>query len=273
MVGLVDVSFTSFSPIIQALLATLFTWFVTALGAATIFLGRELSRRVLDASLGFAAGVMIAASFFSLILPAIEISSGSGLPSWVPVSIGFVVGGLFIRIIDRYVPHLHLFLPKEKAEGVKTDISKIGLLIIAITIHNLPEGLAVGVAFGSIPFVKGASLSGAIALAIGIAIQNFPEGMAVSFPLRREGLSRVKSFWYGQLSAVVEPMGGLIGAAAVLFIRSILPYAMAFAAGAMMFVVIEELIPESQSGDNADIATTGAIIGFTVMMILDTALG
>lgn len=265
--------FTTLPPILQAFIATLFTWFVTALGAGIVFFKKDLSRRVLDASLGFAAGIMIAASIWSLLLPAIELSSSTGFPTWFPAAVGFLAGGLFLRLLDRLIPHMHLYLPEERVEGVRINLRKTTLLILAITIHNFPEGLAIGVAFGSIVLVEAASLSGAIALAIGIAIQNFPEGMAVSLPLRREGFSRIKSFWYGQLSAVVEPLGGVLGAGLVILSKPILPYALAFAAGAMIFVVIEDLIPESQSGGNNDIATVGALIGFLVMMVLDVAFG
>ncbi len=265
------IDFASLSPVLQALLATLLTWFVTALGAAAVFFGKEPKRGFFDASLGFAAGVMIAASVFSLLIPAME-HAPKDMPPWLPASLGFMAGGLFIGLIDRFLPHLHLFQPKEKAEGIKTGISKIWLLILAITIHNLPEGLAVGVAFGSSSLL-GELPAGAIALTIGLAVQNLPEGMAVSLPLRREGVSRFKSFMYGQLSAIVEPIGGVVGAGVVLLARGMLPYAMAFAAGAMIFVVVEELIPESQSSGNTDLATAGAMIGFTIMMILDTAFG
>ncbi|MCD6182742.1 MAG: ZIP family metal transporter [Thermovirga sp.] len=263
--------FGTISPVYQALVGTLFTWFVTALGAAVVFLKKDIDRKALDASLGFAAGIMISASFFSLILPAIEFSEQGTLPSWVPVSIGFLLGGFTLRLLDRFIPHLHLFTPEKNAEGIKTKLPKTTLLVLAITIHNLPEGLAVGVAFGSIGASDKTTLLGAIALTVGIAIQNFPEGVAVSLPLRREGMSKFKSFWYGQLSAVVEPIGGVIGASMVILSKALLPYALSFAAGAMIFVVIEELIPESQSGENTDIATTGAILGFVVMMILDLA--
>jgi len=263
--------FLAFPSILQALLATLFTWWVTALGVGVVFFKKEINRKALDASLGFAAGIMISASFWSLLLPAIQLSTGSRLPVWFPATSGFLLGGLFLWVLDRLIPHLHLYLPQEKAEGVKSTLRKTTLLILAITIHNFPEGLAIGVAFGSIASAKGASLSGAISLTVGIAIQNFPEGMAVSLPLRREGFSRIKSFWYGQLSALVEPVGGVLGAGLVMISRPLLPYALAFAAGAMIFVVIEELIPESQKGENADIATIGALVGFAVMMVLDVA--
>ena len=264
----------NFSPVIQALFATIFTWGVTALGAAGVFLSKEISRKLLDGMLGFAAGVMIAASYWSLLAPAIEISESLGVPSFLPPAIGFMAGGIVLWTIDRTLPHLHLNMPTASAEGVKTTWHRSILLVLAITMHNLPEGMAVGVAFGAAAAgIPGASLPGAIALAIGIGIQNFPEGLAISAPLRREGFSRFRSFWYGQLSAVVEPIGAVIGAAAVIAMRQILPYALAFAAGAMIFVVIEELIPEAEQGQNTDIATAGAMLGFTVMMILDVALG
>ncbi len=267
-------TFQSLSPVLQALLATLFTWAVTAAGAATVFFTRKVSRKLLDAMLGFAAGVMIAASYWSLLAPAIEMSASHPLGSWFPPALGFLLGGVFLRLLDRVLPHLHLNAPMEQAEGIKTQWERSVLLVLAITLHNVPEGLAVGVAFGGVASgLPSATLAGAMALALGIGIQNFPEGMAVSMPLRREGLGRWKSFWYGQLSGIVEPMAGVAGAAAVLLARPILPYALAFAAGAMIFVVIEELIPESQAGGNGDLATMGAMGGFAVMMILDVALG
>jgi ZIP family zinc transporter len=266
--------FEQFSPVVQSLLGTLFTWGVTALGAAGVYLSKEINRKLLDGMLGFAAGVMIAASYWSLLAPAIEISETLGIPSYIPPAIGFMSGGAALWLIDRLLPHLHKGLPLSSAEGIKTSWQRSVLLILAITIHNIPEGMAIGVAFGAAAAgVPGASTSGAIALALGIGLQNFPEGLAISAPLRREGLSRFKSWWYGQLSAVVEPIGAVIGAAAVLTMRQILPYALAFAAGAMIYVVIEELIPESQQGNDTDIATGGAMLGFTVMMILDVALG
>jgi len=247
---------------------------MTALGAATIFIARDISRRVLDTMLGFAAGVMIAASFWSLLAPAIEMSEGKDLPSWVPAVVGFLLGGIFLRVVDRVLPHLHIGFRTAEAEGIKTNWQRSTLLVLAITLHNIPEGLAVGVAFGSLAAgLTSATLGGAIALAIGIGIQNFPEGMAVSMPLRREGMSRRKSFWYGQLSAVVEPIAGVVGAVAVIVAQPILPYALAFAAGAMIFVVIEEVVPESQRGGNTDMATMGGMIGFAVMMLLDVAFG
>lgn len=261
-------------PILQALLATCFTWAMTAAGAAVVFTAKDISRRVLDAMLGFAAGIMIAASYWSLLAPAIELSEGKGIPSWLPAVIGFLAGGLFLRAIDKVLPHLHIGFPTEEAEGVKTAWRRSTLLVLAITLHNIPEGLAVGVAFGALAAsLPNVSFGAAVALAIGIGIQNFPEGLAVSMPLRREGLSRRKSFWYGQLSGVVEPVAGVIGAATVIVAQPILPYALAFAAGAMIFVVIEELIPEAQRGGNTDLATMGGMVGFAVMMLLDVALG
>jgi len=261
-------------PVLQALYGTIFTWFLTALGAAGVFFAKEIDKKVLDGMLGFAAGVMIAASFWSLLAPAIEMSKGTRVPPYIPAVVGFLLGGVFLRVVDKILPHLHLGLPISEAEGIKTSLQRSVLLILAITIHNIPEGLAVGVAFGAVASdLPSASFTAAVALAIGIGIQNFPEGLAVSMPLRREGLSRGKSFWWGQLSGVVEPVAGVLGAAVVIVARPLLPYALAFAAGAMIFVVVEELIPESQRGGNTDIATMGAMIGFAVMMLLDVALG
>lgn len=267
-------TFQNMHPVLQALIATCFTWGITALGASGVFFFKTISKKVLDGMLGFAAGVMIAASFWSLLAPSIELSEEMGLIPWIPAVIGFLAGGAFLRLIDKILPHLHLFESIEQAEGIKTSFKKSTLLVLAITLHNIPEGLAVGVAFGAVAAgIPSASLAGAMALALGIGLQNFPEGMAVSVPLRREGLSRAKSFWYGQLSGFVEPIAGVIGAAAVLTMRGILPYALAFAAGAMIFVVIEEAVPESQSSGNTDIATLGAMSGFAVMMALDVGLG
>ncbi len=266
--------FVGLNPITQALIATCFTWFMTAAGSSIVFFFKSIRREILDGMLGFAAGVMIAASFWSLLAPAIEMANDSYLPSWVPALIGFLMGGAFLHLIDKILPHLHMNLPREKAEGLSTSWHKSILLILAITLHNFPEGLAVGVAFGALGVnMEAASFAGAIALAIGIGIQNFPEGAAVSVPLRREGLSRFKCFWYGQLSGIVEPLGGVLGAAAVILMRPLLPYALSFAAGAMIFVVVEELIPESQQSRSTDFATFGAMTGFAVMMTLDVALG
>ena len=266
--------FAALHPIVQALFATLFTWFVTALGASLVFFFRTVNRKMLDGMLGFAAGVMIAASYWSLLAPAIAMAEESGGSPWVPATGGFLLGGAFLWVVDKLLPHLHLGLPMSEAEGIKTSWQRSILLVLAITLHNIPEGLAVGVAFGALAAgLPGATLGGAVALALGIGIQNFPEGTAVSVPLRREGTSIGKAFWYGQLSGVVEPIAGVLGAAAVILMRPILPYALAFAAGAMIYVVVEELIPESQHEGNTDIATIGAMLGFAVMMTLDVALG
>lgn len=272
-------------PILQALLATLFTWGVTALGAASVFFTLHVNRKLLQGMLGFAAGVMVAASFWSLLAPAIEMAEASGGPAWLPALVGFIAGGAFLYGVDRLLPHLHLGLPMEESEGIKTAWKRSALLVLAITIHNFPEGLAVGVAFGAVAAgLPSADLAGAVALAIGIGLQNFPEGLAVSMPLRGEGLSRLRAFTLGQASGLVEPIAGVLGAAAVLAMRPILPYALAFAAGAMIYVVVEELIPESQcagdpdsaepaSGGRTDVATLGAMMGFAIMMLLDVALG
>ena len=266
--------FTSLNPVMQALAATTFTWFVTALGASMVFFFRTVNRTLLDGMLGFAAGVMIAASFWSLLAPAIEMAEAGPFPPWVPAAVGFLLGGGFLWVIDRLLPHLHLGFPMEDAEGIKTNWQRSILLVLAITLHNIPEGLAVGVAFGAVGAgLPSATMAGAAALALGIGLQNFPEGMAVSIPLRRENMSRFKAFWYGQLSGTVEPVAGVLGAAAVLLVRPLLPYALAFAAGAMIYVVVEELIPESQIDKKTDVATFGAMIGFAVMMMLDVALG
>ncbi len=268
-------SFTDLNPVVQALLATLFTWFLTALGSGMVFFFKTIERKMLDGMLGFAAGVMIAASFWSLLAPAIEMAEESDfLPAWVPATAGFLLGGAFLWSVDKVLPHLHLGFKMEDAEGVKTGWQRSVLLCLAITLHNIPEGLAVGVAFGAVAAdIPSASLAGAAALAMGIGIQNFPEGAAVSVPLRREGMSRLKSFWYGQLSGAVEPVAGVLGAVAVLALRPLLPYALAFAAGAMIYVVVEEVIPESQLKKNTDAATVGAMLGFAVMMTLDVSLG
>jgi zinc transporter, ZIP family len=266
--------FKSLHPVAQALCGTLFTWFLTALGAGLVFFFKKINRRVLDGMLGFAAGVMIAASYWSLLAPAIEMAEENGGPAWLPATTGFLAGGFFIWLVDRILPHLHRGTPTQFAEGVHTTWRRSILLVLAITIHNIPEGLAVGVAFGAMAAdIPSASLAGATALALGIGIQNFPEGAAVSVPLRREGLSRLKSFWYGQLSGMVEPMAGVAGAFAVVVMKPILPYALAFAAGAMIYVVVEELIPEARQERHSDFATVGAMLGFAVMMTLDVALG
>lgn len=263
-----------FNPILLALFAALFTWALTALGAAMVFFFKKINQKVLNSMLGFAAGVMIAASFWSLLNPAIAMTEELGGIPWVPAVVGFLSGGAFLLAIDKVLPHLHLGLKIDKAEGIKTTWKRSVLLVLAITLHNIPEGLAVGVAFGALASnpTTGA-LAGAIALALGIGLQNFPEGAAVSIPLRREGFSRLKAFNYGQLSGIVEPIAAVIGAYLVLSMTQILPYALSFAAGAMIFVVVEELIPESQTGQETDYSTIGAMIGFATMMMLDVALG
>ncbi len=266
--------FSTQPPIVQALLAGIFTWTITALGAALEFVVYDVNRKLLDAMLGFSGGVMLAASYWSLLAPAIEISEHGQLPAWLPPAIGFLSGCIAIWGLDKLLPHLHLGFPIEEAEGPKTNWRRAILLVTAITLHNIPEGLAVGVAFGGvIAGLPAASLGAAVALAVGIGIQNFPEGIAVAMPLRSEGTSRLKSFWYGQFSALVEPPAAVLGAAAVTYAAPILPYALSFAAGAMVFVVVEELVPESQRAGNVDLATVSFVVGFVVMMVLDVALG
>ena len=261
-------------PVLQAFLATCFTWSMVALGASLVFIAKRPSRKLLDGTLGFAAGVMIAASFWSLLLPSIELSQGRSLPSWFPPVAGFFLGAIFLRGIDILLPHLHAGLAEVDAEGVKTGWRRSTLLVLAIVLHHIPEGLAVGIAFGAVAAgLPAATTATALALAIGIGLQNLPEGIAVAIPLRGEGLSQWRSFWYGQLSGMVEPIAGVIGAVTVVAAQPILPYALGFAAGAMIFVVVEELIPTSHRSGNADWATMGAIVGFAVMMVLDVALG
>lgn len=260
-------------PILQAFLATCFTWAVTALGAAAVFLTSGVNRRVLDAMLGFAGGVMIAASFWSLLAPALQMAQGHPVGAWFPAAVGFLGGAIVLRLGDRVLPHLHPGFAMNEAEGLPTHWRRSTLLVMAITLYNIPEGLAIGVAFGAVAAgLPSATMAGAVALTIGIGLQNFPEGLAVAAPLRREGMSRLKSFWYGQLSAVVEIFAGVAGAWAAVTSRAILPYALAFAAGAMMFVVVEEVIPEAERGGNTDLATMSAMLGFVVMMVLDVAL-
>ncbi len=267
--------FSGYSPVTQTLLATLFTWGVTALGAALVYVTPTMNRKLLDCMLGFAAGVMIAASFWSLLAPGIEMAEQLGHPPWLTATIGFLGGGIFMRLTDRFLPHLHPGLRMDQSEGVKTSWQRSTLLVLAITLHNIPEGLAVGVAFGAVAAgLPSATLGGAIALALGIGIQNFPEGTAVSMPLRREGLSRNKSFMLGQFSGMVEPVAGLLGVLFVTWMQPVLPYALCFAAGAMIFVVVEELIPESQRTEaHIDIVTLSTMAGFAVMMVLDVGLG
>ena len=262
-----------YHPITLALFATLFTWLLTAAGAVPVLFVKRFNQKIMDGMLGLAAGVMIAASFWSLLAPAIEMSGGD----WKPATVGFLAGGLFLYLIDKILPHLHLGLETAAAEGIKTSWHRSTLLVLAITLHNIPEGLAVGVAFGAVAHATDAAMAremmlGGIALTIGIGLQNFPEGLAVAMPLRREGMSRFKAFMYGQASGVVEPIAGVLGALAVLSMQPMLPYALAFAAGAMIFVVVEELIPESQRNGYSDFATAGAMLGFAIMMMLDVGL-
>ncbi len=262
-------------PVLQALLATLFTWGVTAAGASMVFFTNRLDARLMDSMLGFAAGVMIAASFWSLLSPGIEMAEQLGHIPWLTAVIGFMSGGIFMRLADRLLPHLHPGLGMDKSEGVKTTWQRSTLLVLAITLHNVPEGLAVGVAFGAVAAdLPSATIGGAFALAVGIGIQNFPEGTVVAMPLRREGMSKRKSFFMGQASGIVEPIAGVIGAIFVMKMQGILPYALCFAAGAMIFVVVEELIPESQRKyENIDLVTLATMTGFAVMMVLDVSLG
>lgn len=262
--------FENVNPVIQAIIATTFTWGVTALGALVVFFFKQINKKVLNTILGFSAGVMIAASFWSLLDPAIELSTELGYIAWVLPTIGFFVGGLFVLVSDRF---LDKTLNNKKGIKSKASLKRSILLIAAITIHNIPEGMAVGVAFGGIASgVPGMTVVGAIMLAIGIGIQNFPEGAAVSLPLRKEGFSRAKSFMIGQASALVEPISAILGVVMVLAIRSVLPILLSFAAGAMLTVAARELLPESVK-ENKNLATLGLIFGFVIMMILDVALG
>jgi ZIP family zinc transporter len=266
--------FETLSPVTGAFYATLFTWGVTALGASLVFFFKGMNRKVFDAMLGFTGGVMVAASFWSLLAPGIEMSPGEGVVKVIPAAVGFALGAAFLFGLDKVLPHLHVNFKMEDKEGIKTPWHKSVLLTLAITLHNIPEGLAVGVLFGGVAAgFEGASIGGAVALAIGIGLQNFPEGFAVAMPLRRQGFSRWKSFNYGQLSAIVAPMAAVLGAYAVMTFKPILPYALAFAAGAMIFVVVEEVVPESQQDNNTDIATLGFIGGFILLMTLDVGLG
>lgn len=269
-------NFQNLPPYIQALIAGIITWLLTALGAAAVFIFKRVNDKILNSMQGFAAGIMIAASFWSLLQPAIDYGEGSSV-AWLPAAIGFLLGGLFIRGLDLVIPHIHPNTQdtNQYHEGVSTKkLNKNTLLVLAITLHNIPEGLSIGVAFGGIVSGNGqATFLGALGLAIGISIQNIPEGAALSMPIRAAGASRWKAFNYGQASAIVEPIFATIGAAAVLIITPMLPYALAFAAGAMIFVVVEELIPDSQASNNTDLATLSLMVGFTIMMILDVALG
>lgn len=257
--------FINLNPVLQALIACLFTWSVTALGAALVVFFIKVNKNILDAMLGFSAGVMIAASFWSLLSPAINLAETLKMNVMMVVTISFILGGLLLFLGDKIF---------NKLENKDNNIKKSIMLISSITLHNIPEGLAVGVAFGTIAYgLEGATLTSACVLALGIGIQNFPEGTAVSVPLRKYGLSRKKSFFYGQLSAIVEPISGIIGAILALKIRTLLPFLLSFAAGAMIYVVVAELIPESQSNKRKDLMAMFTIIGFSLMMVLDVMLG
>lgn len=257
------------NPLLYTFLGTAFTWSMTAAGAFIVYFFKEPSKKLIDAMLGFSAGIMISASFFSLLSPSVEMTKGLKNSYLIPAT-GFLVGSFFILFLDRILPHLHLGLPVESAEGIKTHLHRNILLFTAVTLHNIPEGLAVGVAFGALANGESSiNFQSALILTLGIGIQNFPEGVAISMPFKGSGLSNFKSFFFGQLSAVVEPIAGILGALAVSIFKPLLPYALSFAAGAMIFVVIEELIPESQSSGNTDISTISAILGFVLMMMLD----
>lgn len=262
--------------VMLALYATLFTWGVTALGAAMVFFFRKLSQTMYSTMLGFASGVMIAASFWSLLEPALELSQEGTLPSWLVVAIGFAAGGFFLLGADHLIPHIHFMNKNGEAEGIKTKLRRSILLVLSVTLHNIPEGLAVGAAIaGAVASGNKAAILASLGVALGIGIQNFPEGAAVSIPLKNEGLSNWKAFMYGQASGIVEPIAGVIGAALVVAIQPLLPYALSFAAGAMIYVVVEELIPQSQTDNHhgTHLATLGCMMGFIVMMVLDVALG
>jgi len=267
--------FMGFHPVLQAFVATCFTWFITAAGSALVFTTKTINRKLLDGMLGFAAGVMIAASFWSLLAPAIEMSENIGITPWVPPVVGFMCGGIVMRLINKFLPHLHPSFAMDDVEGVSSKWRRSTLLVAAVTMHNFPEGLAVGVAFGAVAYnLPSATIGGAIALAIGIGLQNFPEGIAVSLPLRGEGVSRKKSFFLGQASGIVEPVAGVLGALFVISMQQQLPYALSFAAGAMIFVCVEELIPESQRNKrHIDFVTMFTLLGFAVMMLLEVGLG
>lgn len=257
--------FYELNPILQSLIACTFTFLVTSFGAASVFLFKKFNKTLLDSFLSISAGVMIAASFFSLINPAIDMSENLGLIPVIVLTIGIIGGTLLLFIGDK------LF---ERKINLSSDKKRISMLILSITLHNIPEGMAIGVAFGSVIYgLNGATVASAIALAIGIGIQNFPEGSAISLPLLGSGMPKWKAFIIGSLSAIVEPISGIIGAALVLKVNSILPYLLAFAAGAMLYVVVEEIIPESQNTENKDLMAFITIIGFSIMMILDIALG
>ncbi|WP_347861110.1 ZIP family metal transporter [Salimicrobium sp. PL1-032A] len=264
---------SNLNPVLTALLGTLFTWGMTALGASLVFFVKGGNQKFLDSMLAFAGGVMIAASYWSLLAPAIEQSSGGSTPEWLPAVVGFMLGGILLLFIDNIMPMVDLDRYMSDIKNVKAK-NRTALLMFSMTLHNIPEGLAVGVAFGAVAADgSGAALAGAVALAVGIGIQNFPEGAAVSMPLYREGMGRKKSFMFGQFSGMVEPIAAVIGASAVLIIEPLLPYALSFAAGAMIFVVAKEIIPGSHEKGNVNTASMSLMVGFAIMMMLDVALG
>ena len=257
----------------QIFLGLVIPFIGTTLGAAMVFLmKKEMNKKVEKILLGFASGIMIAASVWSLLIPSIEMAETQRKVAWIPAAIGFLLGIVFLLVLDSVVPHMHL--ESEKPEGMKAKLKKTTMMVFAVTLHNIPEGMAVGVTFaGALAQNAGITIAGAFALAIGIAIQNFPEGAIISMPLKSEGVSKSKAFLYGTLSGIVEPIGAIITILLTNAVVPILPYLLSFAAGAMIYVVVEELIPESQAGEHSNIGTIGVAIGFTIMMILDVALG
>ena len=266
--------FYELSPVVQAFIATLFTWGVTMLGASIVFFFKEVKKGIMDALLGFSAGVMIAASFWSLLSPAIDMANSMKMVSWLVVFLGFFSGGLLLFLGDKIYDYMQKRIKKKNNVSTSHKLKRCLMLVFSITLHNIPEGLVIGVAFGSLAYsLEGSTLASALTLALGIGLQNFPEGSAVSLPLRREGLSRKKAFFFGRLSGVVEPIAAVVGAILVLKIQVLLPFLLAFAAGAMIYVVVEELIPESQSNQKKDLMALFTLIGFSIMMILDVALG
>ena len=268
--------FYNLNPVIQAFIATIFTWFITLLGAALVFFFKNVNKNIMDGMLGFSAGVMISASFWSLLSPAIDMAINLNMTPWIVLFCGFFLGGMLLFISDKIFEYYDKKYKRRKSLDTdrNNSLKRILMLIFSITIHNIPEGLAVGIAFGSVFYgLEGATVMSALILTLGIGIQNFPEGTAVSVPLRREGLSRAKAFFFGQLSGIVEPISGILGALLVLKVRYVLPFFLSFAAGAMIYVVVQELIPASQSNEKKELMALFTLIGFSVMMILDVALG
>ena len=257
----------------QLFIGLLIPFLGTTLGSALVFLMKDkLNKKVEKIILGFASGVMIAASIWSLLIPSINMAEEQGVTAWAPAASGFLLGIVFLLLLDSLIPHLHL--GSDKPEGVKAKLKKTTMMVLAVTLHNIPEGMAVGVTFaGALLGNAGITMTGAIALAIGIAIQDFPEGAIVSMPLKSEGMSKSKAFLYGALSGIVEPIAAIITILLINVLTPILPYLLAFAAGAMIYVVVEELIPESQIGEHSNLGTIGVAVGFVIMMVLDIALG